>query len=159
MRHRIRVCVNGVDHELEVEPRRLLLDMLRDDLGLTGTKEGCSVGVCGACSVLVDGRLASACLELAARCNGTNITTIEGLARGGVLDPIQQAFVDHGGFQCGICTPGMVLTVKALLDSNPDPSDDDIRHWLMGSLCRCTGYYGIVASIKAAARAMAGAAP
>ena len=117
------------------------------------------MGVCGACSVLVDGRLASACLELAARCNGTNITTIEGLARGGVLDPIQQAFVDHGGFQCGICTPGMVLTVKALLDSNPDPSDDDIRHWLMGSLCRCTGYYGIVASIKAAARAMAGAAP
>jgi carbon-monoxide dehydrogenase small subunit len=132
----------------------LLLDCLRDDLGITGPKEGCGVGVCGACTVMVDGRLVSACLELAVRCDGTDIVTVEGLADGETLHPIQQAFIDHGGFQCGICTPGMVLTAKALLDRNPAPSDDEIEAWMMGSLCRCTGYYKIAESIRAAGKAM-----
>jgi carbon-monoxide dehydrogenase small subunit len=150
----ITLNVNGNAYEVEVEPRRLLLDCLRDDLGITGPKEGCSVGVCGACTVLVNGRLVSACLELAVRCDGARITTIEGLAEGDRLHPIQQAFVDHGGFQCGICTPGMVLTTKALLDANPEPGDEEIRDWMMGSLCRCTGYYKILESIKVAAAAL-----
>jgi len=150
----ISLRVNGEDHAIEVEPRRLLLDCLRDDLDITGPKEGCGVGVCGACTIMIDGRLVSACLELAVRCDGSDILTIEGLADGDRLHPIQQAFVDHGGFQCGICTPGMVLTTKALLDRNPDPSDDDIDKWMMGSLCRCTGYYKIAESIRAAAKAM-----
>lgn len=154
MKHNVRFTVNGDLYELAVEPGLILLDCLRDHLGITGPKEGCGVGVCGACTVMVDGRLTSACLELAARCDGTDITTIEGLARDDALHPIQQAFVDHGGFQCGICTPGMVLTAKALLDVNPDPHDDEIRDWMMGSLCRCTGYYKILDSIKAAAAAI-----
>lgn len=153
MKTPIILVINGETHELEVEPRRLLLDCLRDDLGITGPKEGCSVGVCGACTVLVDGRLVSACLELAVRCNGAEILTVEGLAEGDALHPIQQAFIDKGGFQCGICTPGMVLTTKALLDRNPNPTDDEIREWMMGSLCRCTGYYKIEESVKAAAAA------
>jgi len=151
----ISLTVNGEPHELEVEPRRLLLDCLRDDLDITGPKEGCGVGVCGACTVLVDGRLVSACLELAVRCDGAAITTVEGLGTEDALHPIQQAFIDHGGFQCGICTPGMVLTTKALLDRNPAPKDDDIRDWMMGSLCRCTGYYKIAESVKAAAATLA----
>lgn len=154
MKQTISLRVNGEDHAIEVEPRRLLLDCLRDDLDITGPKEGCGVGVCGACTIMIDGRLVSACLELAVRCDGSDILTIEGLADGDRLHPIQQAFVDHGGFQCGICTPGMVLTTKALLDRNPDPSDDDIDKWMMGSLCRCTGYYKIAESIRAAAKAM-----
>ena len=154
MKQTININVNGNSHEIAVEPRRLLLDCLREDLGITGPKEGCSIGVCGACTVLVDGRLSSACLELAVRCDGANITTIEGLAGPDQLHPVQQAFVDNGGFQCGICTPGMVLTAKALLDTNPDPDDDEIRDWMMGSLCRCTGYYKIMDSIKVAAAAM-----
>lgn len=151
----ITMTVNGEPRSLTIEPSRLLLDCLRDDLDLTGPKEGCSVGVCGACTVLVDGRLVSACLELAARCDGAEVTTIEGLATGDALHPIQQAFIDNGGFQCGICTPGMVMTTKALLDANATPTDDDIEHWMMGSLCRCTGYYKIADSIKAAAAALA----
>ncbi|MCB1742783.1 MAG: (2Fe-2S)-binding protein [Gammaproteobacteria bacterium] len=153
---KISMRVNGQEHTAEVEPRRLLLDCLRDDLGLTGTKEGCGVGVCGACTVLVDGRLTSSCLELAARCDGAEVVTIEGLADDGRLDPVQQAFVDNGGFQCGICTPGMVLTARALLDAHPQPSDEQIADWMMGSLCRCTGYYKIRESIKAAAAARSG---
>lgn len=149
------MTVNDKRYEIGVEPRRLLLDCLREDLDITGPKEGCGIGVCGACTVIVDGRLTSACLELAVRCDGADITTIEGLAPGDSLHPIQQAFVDHGGFQCGICTPGMVLTVKALLDVNASPTDDEIREWMMGSLCRCTGYYKILESIKAAAAALA----
>lgn len=155
MKEKITLVVNGQSHELEVEPRRLLLDCLREDLGIMGPKEGCSVGVCGACTILVDGRLVSACLELAIRCDGAEIMTVEGLADGETLHPIQQAFVDHGGFQCGICTPGMVLTTKALLDRNPDPNDDEIQEWMMGSLCRCTGYYKIEESIRQAAAALA----
>jgi carbon-monoxide dehydrogenase small subunit len=123
-------------------------------LGLTGTKEGCSVGVCGACSVLMDGVLVSSCLTLAVLADGKEITTVEGLAQDGKLHPVQQAFIDYGGFQCGICTPGMVVAAKALLDQNPNPSDDDIKDWMMGNLCRCTGYYKIIESIRGAAARM-----
>ena len=150
----IQFRVNGVDHQLQVPARRLLVDCLRYDLGLTGTKEGCSVGVCGACTVLIDGRMIASCITLAVAADGAEITTIEGLAEEGQLHPIQQAFIDHGGFQCGICTPGQVLAAKALLDINPDPTENDIREWMMGNLCRCTGYYGILESVKNAARAV-----
>ena len=150
----IQFRVNGVDHQLQVPARRLLVDCLRYDLGLTGTKEGCSVGVCGACTVLIDGQMIASCITLAVAVDGADITTIEGLAEQGRLHPVQQAFIDHGGFQCGICTPGQVLAAKALLDINPAPTDDDIREWMMGNLCRCTGYYGILESVKHAARAV-----
>ena len=150
----IQFRVNGVDHQLQVPARKLLVDCLRYDLGLTGTKEGCSVGVCGACTVLIDGQMIASCITLAVAVDGADITTIEGLAEQGRLHPVQQAFIDHGGFQCGICTPGQVLAAKALLDINPAPTDDDIREWMMGNLCRCTGYYGILESVKNAARAV-----
>ena len=150
----IQFRVNGVDHQLQVPARRLLVDCLRYDLGLTGTKEGCSVGVCGACTVLIDGQMIASCITLAVAVDGVDITTIEGLAEEGQLHPVQQAFIDHGGFQCGICTPGQVLAAKALLDINPTPTEDDIREWMMGNLCRCTGYYGILESVKNAARAV-----
>ena len=150
----IQLRVNGVDHQLQVPSRRLLVDCLRYDLGLTGTKEGCSVGVCGACTVLVDGQMIASCITLAVAADGAEITTIEGLAEEGQLHPVQQAFIDHGGFQCGICTPGQVLAAKALLDINPTPTENDIREWMMGNLCRCTGYYGILESVKNAARAV-----
>ena len=151
MTHTIRMRVNGKDHTLDVPAQRLLIDCLRYDLGLTGTKEGCSVGVCGACSVLLDGQLVSACLTLAVLADGKEITTVEGLAHDGQLHPVQQAFIDFGGFQCGICTPGMVVAAKALLDTNPNPSDEEIKDWMMGNLCRCTGYYKIIESIRGAA--------
>lgn len=153
---KISFRVNGRTHTVDVPSNRLLLDCLRDDLGLTGTKEGCGIGVCGACTVEVDGRLTSSCLELAARCDGASILTIEGLEATDGLHPLQQAFIEHGGFQCGICTPGMLLTARALLEVNPAPTDDQIDQWMMGSLCRCTGYYKIKASIKAAASALSG---
>ena len=143
----ITLKVNGTSHELEVPARRLLVDCLRYDLGLTGTKEGCSVGVCGACTVLVDGKMAASCLILAATLDGAEITTIEGLAQDGRLHPVQQAFIDYGGFQCGICTPGQIMAAKSLLDLNPSPSEQEIREWMMGNLCRCTGYYKILESI------------
>ncbi len=146
----ITLTVNGVQHELEVPARRLLVDCLRYDLGLTGTKEGCSVGVCGACTVLVDGNMIASCLTLAVAADGAEITTIEGLAQDGRLHPLQQAFVDYGGFQCGICTPGQIMAAKALLDVNPSPTEEEIREWMMGNLCRCTGYYKILESIVAA---------
>lgn len=148
----ITLNVNGESHTLDVKPQRLLMDCLRYDLGLTGTKEACSIGVCGACTILLDGKLVSSCLQLAILANGKEITTIEGLAKGDQLDPVQQAFIDNGGFQCGICTPGMVLSAKALLAENANPNDDEIKEWMSGSLCRCTGYYGIINSIKAAAQ-------
>lgn len=155
MKQQITLNVNATTHTLEVEPQRLLLDCLREDLDVTGPKEGCSVGVCGACTVIVDGKLVSSCLALAIRCDGAKITTIEGLAQNGKLHPIQQAFVDNGGFQCGICTPGMVLTAKALLDHSPDPGNEEIRDFMMGNLCRCTGYYKIEESIRVAAAMLA----
>jgi carbon-monoxide dehydrogenase small subunit len=154
MTHSIRMRVNGEEYTAEVPSQRLLIDCLRYDLGLTGTKEGCSVGVCGACTVVMDGALVSSCLTLALVADGKEITTVEGLARGGKLHPVQQAFIDYGGFQCGICTPGMVVAAKALLDENPHPSDDDIKNWMMGNLCRCTGYYKIIESIRGAATRM-----
>ena len=152
MDHRIRLKVNGANHDLEVPARRMLVDCLRYDLGLTGTKEGCSVGVCGACTVLVDGQMVASCITLAVTADGADITTVEGLAQDGKLHPVQQAFIDHGGFQCGICTPGQVITAKALLDVNPNPTEEEIKDWMMGNLCRCTGYYGILESVKNAAR-------
>jgi carbon-monoxide dehydrogenase small subunit len=154
MTHTIRMRVNGKEYTVEVPPQRLLIDCLRYDLGLTGTKEGCSVGVCGACTVLMDGRTISSCLTLTLFADGKELTTVEGLAQDGKLHPVQQAFIDYGGFQCGICTPGMVVAAKALLDQNPNPSDDDIKDWMMGNLCRCTGYYKIIESIRGAATRM-----
>jgi carbon-monoxide dehydrogenase small subunit len=154
MTHTIQLRVNGQDHTVNVPSQRLLIDCLRYDLGLTGTKEGCSVGVCGACSVLMDGQLISSCLTLAVLADGKEITTVEGLAQDGKLHPVQQAFIDFGGFQCGICTPGMVVAAKALLDENPNPTDEDIKDWMMGNLCRCTGYYKILESIRGAATRM-----
>ncbi len=149
MKRQIVLTVNGVEHEIEIEPNRLLLQALREDIGLTGTKEGCNIGVCGACSVMVDGRLVSSCLTLAVGCQGKEITTIEGLAKDGKLHPIQQAFLEHGGFQCGICTPGQIIAAKALLDSQPNPSEEEVKEWMSGNLCRCTGYYKILESVMA----------
>lgn len=156
MTQTIRLRVNGQEQTLEVPPQRLLLDCLRYDLGLTGSKEGCSIGVCGACTVMMDDKSVSSCLILAVAADGKEITTIEGLALDDRLHPVQQAFIDYGGFQCGICTPGMIMAAKALLDVNPDPSEDEIKDWMMGNLCRCTGYYKILESIQAAAAQMQG---
>ena len=148
---KLRFAVNGTAHELEVSPDRRLIDVLRDDLRLTGTKEGCSVGVCGACSVLVDGALLSACLLPAVFADGTTVTTVEGLADGERLSALQEAFIRDGGFQCGICTPGQLIAATALLEDHPRPTDAQIREYMMGNLCRCTGYHGIVRAIKDAA--------
>ena len=148
----VRLIVNGTSHEVEIPTYRTLLDCLRYDLGLTGSKEGCGVGVCGACAVLLDGTMISSCIALAVFADGREVTTVEGLADDERLHPVQQAFIDYGGFQCGICTPGQVVAAKALLDAIPDPSDAEIREWMLGNLCRCTGYYKIIESIRAAAR-------
>ncbi len=147
----VRLRVNGTPHDVEVPTCRTLLDCLRYDLGLTGSKEGCGVGVCGACTVLLDGKIVSSCIALAVFADGCDVTTVEGLAEDERLHPVQQAFIDYGGFQCGICTPGQVVAAKALLDAIPNPSDAEIRDWMLGNLCRCTGYYKIVESIRAAA--------
>jgi len=149
MKRHIALNVNGEEYDIEIEPNRLLLQALREDIGLTGTKEGCSIGVCGACSVIVDGRLVSSCLTLAIACQGKEITTIEGLAKDGKLHPVQQAFLEYGGFQCGICTPGQIIAAKALLDQNPNPSEEEVKEWMSGNLCRCTGYYKILESVMA----------
>ncbi|HUF93506.1 MAG TPA: (2Fe-2S)-binding protein [Candidatus Limnocylindria bacterium] len=151
----ITITVNGMAHELDVRPNVRLIDLLRQELALTGTKEGCSIGVCGACTVLVDGRSVSACLTLAVMVAGRDVTTIEGLAEGDALHPLQQAFLEHGGLQCGFCTPGQIMAAKALLDERPHPDDEEIRVAMLGNLCRCTGYYKIIESIKAAAGALA----
>jgi len=147
----ITITVNGMRHEVDVRPNVRLIDLLREDLALTGTKEGCSVGVCGACTVLVDGRSVSACLTLAVMVAGREVLTIEGLAEGDALHPLQQAFLERGGLQCGFCTPGQIMAAKALLDERPHPDDEEIRVAMLGNLCRCTGYYKIIESIKAAA--------
>src|SRR3954447_15606926 len=150
--HLLRFAVNGAAREVTVPSPRRLIDVLRDDLGLTGTKEGCSVGVCGACSVLINGELMSACLVPAVFVDGASIITIEGLAPDEEhLSPLQDAFIRHGGFQCGICTPGQIVTATALLNEQAHPSADEVREWMMGNLCRCTGYYKIVDSVLAAA--------
>ena len=150
MEKKIKLRVNGKKHELEVPTNRLLIDCLRYDLGLTGTKEGCSVGVCGACTVLMDDEMISSCITLAVMADGHEITTVEGLAQNGELHPVQKSFIQYGGFQCGICTPGQVVAAKALLDENPRPNEDEIKDWMMRNLCRCTGYYKIIESIQKA---------
>jgi len=152
----LQLNVNGQLHELAASPTARLIDVLRNHLNLTGTKEGCSTGQCGACTVLLDGRPVTSCMVFAGDAVGRKITTIEGLAPPGKLHPLQQAFVDHGAVQCGFCTPGMILTAKALLEEDPNPSDEQIRHALAGNLCRCTGYRKILDAIKAYARSSRG---
>ncbi len=156
MKKLIQCTVNGEEHDVLADPRDTLLDLLRDRLGLTGTKEGCSNGNCGTCTVLVDGLPVNACLMLAVEAPGHEIVTIEGLSEGSALDPIQQALVEHGGTQCGFCTPGIVMSAKALLDANPRPTEAEIRHAIAGNLCRCTGYDKIVTAIAAVAAATEG---
>jgi carbon-monoxide dehydrogenase small subunit len=149
----IVVTVNGHTHRLSVSPRRILADMLREDLQLTGCKIGCDQAVCGACTVLVDDMPITACTTFAFELDGKTVTTIEGLADGDGLHPIQRAFLDHGAFQCGFCTPGMILSVKALLARHPDPDEAPIRQWLNANICRCTGYQMIIEAVRAAAKA------
>ena len=152
MKQTIRVTVNGRLYEEDVEPRLLLSHFLRETIGLTGTHIGCVIGECGACSVLLDGKVVKSCLHLAAQTDGREITTIEGLAKDGELNPVQEAFVKNYAFQCGYCTPGMVMTSYALLQHNPNPSEEEIRKALAGNLCMCTGYVQIVEAVKEAAR-------
>src|SRR5437764_15038715 len=150
--HSLRFELNGTARDITVPAHLRLIDLLRDELGLTGTKEGCSVGVCGACSVLVDGVLVSACLTPAIVIDGAAITTVEGLAPDDEhLSPLQESFIRHGGFQCGICTPGQFVAATALLEETPRPTEAQVQAWMMGNLCRCTGYYQIVESVLAAA--------
>jgi aerobic-type carbon monoxide dehydrogenase small subunit (CoxS/CutS family) len=144
----ILLKVNGETYRISVPDHRTLLQTIRDDLGLTGTKEGCGVGECGACTVLVDGRPVNSCLTLAVEMDGREITTVEGLARDGVLDPLQQAFIEEGAIQCGFCTPGMLMSAQGLLNKNPSPTEDEIRKAIQGNLCRCTGYDPIVRAVK-----------
>lgn len=152
----MRITVNRTTHELDVPASRTLSELLRYDLDLTGTKESCAVGVCGACTVLVNDRIVASCITLAAQVADADVVTVEGLATEGRLHPLQQSFIDRGGLQCGICTPGQLVAAKALLDQNPAPTEDEIREWMAGNLCRCTGYYQIVESIAAAAAATGG---
>ncbi len=150
----IKVNINGDDYELAVEPNTLLLDLLRNTLGLTGTKKSCETGECGACTVILDGLTVNSCLVLAAEVDGKSITTIEGLSKNGELHPLQESFIEEGALQCGFCTPGMILSAKALLDKNPDPTDEEIKIAIAGNLCRCTGYKKIITAIKSAAQKM-----
>ncbi|MEV5024595.1 (2Fe-2S)-binding protein [Paenibacillus sp. LPE1-1-1.1] len=151
----LQCIINGSVNTMETEASARLLTLIRDELGLTGTKRSCEIGRCGACMVLMDGKAVNSCLTMAYQCSGKSITTIEGIAEGGI-DPIQQAFLEEGGFQCGYCTPGMIVSVKALLDGHPNPSDEEIAEALSGNICRCTGYGGIWRAVK---RAMEGRRP
>lgn len=150
-KHAISLTVNGEHSEVRVEARRTLADVIREELGLTGTKLGCEHGVCGACTVIVDGRSARSCLMFAVQANGSEITTVEGLDVDGKLDFVQQAFTENHGLQCGFCTPGILMSVHSFLKNNPNPTEEEIRIELSGNICRCTGYQNIVASIAAAA--------
>lgn len=145
---KVNMVVNGNPVSIEVKPYARLLDVLREDLSLTGTKEGCGVGECGACTVIVDGETVNSCLTLAASMDGKHITTIEGLMENEKLHPIQEAFIKHNALQCGFCTPGLILSAKALLDSNPNPTTEDIKVAISGNLCRCTGYQQVIDAIK-----------
>ncbi len=147
--HRILVAVNGERHEREVEARKLLVHFIRDDLDLTGTHVGCDTGNCGACTVLLDGRAVKSCMLLAAQADGMEITTVEGLAPDGELNPLQRAFSEHHALQCGYCTPGILLSATYLLSQTPQPTEDEIRHGIQGNICRCTGYVNIVKAIQA----------
>ena len=151
----VTTSVNGQPQEILVEAQQSLLEALRDEMGLTGTKEGCATGDCGACSVLVDGRLVCSCLVLAVEAEGKDITTIEGIAEPDGLHVIQQKFLEHAALQCGICTPGFIVATKALLEKNPNPDETTIRYWLAGNLCRCTGYDKIIRAVQDAAEELA----
>ena len=150
----VNAVINGEDRSFLCEPRQSLLEVLRDDLGLTGAKEGCNNGNCGACNVILDGVLVNSCLVLAVEINGKKLTTIEGIAPAGGLHLIQQKYLEHQALQCGICTPGFIVATKALLDQNPDPSEHEVRRWLAGNLCRCTGYDKIVRAVLDTAATM-----
>jgi carbon-monoxide dehydrogenase small subunit len=153
---RIKFILNGRKVEVETHPGRRLLDLLREDLGLTGTKEGCGEGECGACTVLVDGKPRLSCLTAAIQVEGKEVLTIEGLSQNGELHPIQRAFIDTAGVQCGFCTPGFIMAAYALLQENPDPTPEEVRAWLSGNLCRCTGYQQIVEAVLLAAKYIRG---
>ncbi len=155
--HKISVTVNGSVESVDVPSNMTLLTMLREKLGLTGTKNGCTAGECGACTVFLNGEPVNSCLVLAVECDGAEVRTVESLARNGQLDPIQQSVIDHNAVQCGFCTPGVLISARALLDRNPDPTEEEIRDALVGNLCRCTGYIRILDAVKDAARV--GAAP
>jgi aerobic carbon-monoxide dehydrogenase small subunit len=154
MKHPVSLSVNGVKQTAEVEPRVLLVHFLRDTLGLTGTNIGCDTSQCGACTVMIDGHAVKSCTVLTVQADGSKITTIEGLATNGKLHPMQQAFWDKHGLQCGFCTPGMIMTACELIQRNPNPSEADVRHGIDGNLCRCTGYHNIVAAVQDAAAHM-----
>jgi len=154
MKHPISLTVNGAKQAAEVEPRLLLVHFLRDSLGLTGTNVGCDTSQCGACTVFIDGQAVKSCTVLTVQADGSSVTTIEGLASDGKLHAVQQAFWDKHGLQCGFCTPGMIMTACDLLQRNPDPSEEDVRHGIEGTLCRCTGYQNIVAAVREAAARM-----
>ena len=156
MKHPVSITVNGVRHNSEVEPRLLLVHYVRETLGLTGTNVGCDTGQCGACTVLMNGQAVKACMVLAVQADGSQLTTIEGLAENGQLHPLQEAFWEKHGLQCGFCTPGMILTACQLLERNPNPTEAQIRHGLEGNLCRCTGYQNIVAAVREAGKRMRG---
>ena len=150
----VSTTINGDSHEFLCEADETLLDVLRDRLGLTGAKEGCGTGDCGACSVTVDDRLVCSCLMLGAEAEGSKIATIEGMADGDTLHPLQEKFIEHAALQCGICTPGILVAAKSLLESNPNPTEEEARYWLAGNLCRCTGYDKIIRAVMAAAQDM-----
>lgn len=151
----IEITINGRLRRFDVEPNKLLLNLVRDDLYLTGTKYGCGIGECGACTVHLDGEAVLACMVLAVDADGRRVDTIEGVADGTKLDPVQEAYIEEGAIQCGFCTPGFVMTTKALLAENPDPSETEIREYLKGNYCRCTGYVNIVRAVQSAARKLA----
>ena len=158
MKHHVSFTLNGDPIEVLCDAEQTVLDVLRDELEMIGTKEGCSTGDCGACSITVDDRLVCSCLMLGVEANGKNITTIEGMAEGEKLHPLQQKFLEHAALQCGICTPGVLVAAKSLLERNPDPTETEVRYWLAGNLCRCTGYDKIVRAVMDAAAEMRGAA-
>lgn len=151
-KHNVKINVNGQVYEVRVESRKSLLDLLRNELGLTGTKKGCDSGDCGACTVLMNGKPVNSCLVLAVEANEKDILTIEGLTGGSEIHPLQKAFINHGAVQCGYCTPGMILSAKALLDENPNPTEEEVKKAIAGNLCRCTGYKKIIEAILTASR-------
>ncbi len=153
----VETTINGESAEFLCQPGESLLDALRNELGLTGTKEGCSTGDCGACTVMLDGRLVPSCMVLAPEAEGRTVDTIEGVAQGDELHPLQQKFLEHAALQCGVCTPGFIVAAKALLEKNPDPTEEETRYWLAGNLCRCTGYDKIIRAVLDAAAEMNGA--
>ena len=157
-KHHVTTTINGEGAEYLCETQQTMLDVLRDVVGLTGSKEGCASGDCGACSILVDGRLVCSCLMLGVEAEGKSITTIEGIAEGDKLHPIQQKFLEHAALQCGFCTPGLIVAAKALLDENPNPTEEETRYWLAGNLCRCTGYDKVIRAVLDAGAVMRGEA-